>query len=93
MIYWLGSEMLIGDLCIDPQARSPFTPDFTGGQLDIGKFLSILELNPEMREYEFGLTGRPSNILIVLLEGEQTHGYIGSYKLLESLSGSSKETK
>lgn len=32
------------------------------------------------KEYEFGLTGRPSSILVVLFEGEEVFSYIGSYK-------------
>jgi hypothetical protein len=86
MVFWLDSEMLI-DIWYDPHPRFPLAPDLSGGPLAIDQFLSILELNPEMRKYEFGITGRPSSILVVLFEGDEVLGYIGSYKLLESLRG------
>jgi hypothetical protein len=86
MVFWLDSEMFI-DIWYDPHPRIPLAPDLSGGPLAIDQFLRIFELNPEMRKYEFGITGRPNSILVVLFEGDVVLGYIGNYKLLDSLRG------
>jgi hypothetical protein len=51
------------------------------------QFLRILKLNPGVRNYEFGLTGNPTCILVVFFWHGDTFGFLGSYKLLETLRG------
>ncbi|MGA8903945.1 MAG: hypothetical protein WB661_02930 [Candidatus Bathyarchaeia archaeon] len=86
MVFRDDSEMFI-EIYYDSHPAREVGLLIAGHALGIDRFLSILKLNPEIGDYEFGLTGRPNSILIVLFEGEETLGYIGSYKLLESLRG------
>jgi hypothetical protein len=74
------------DICYDPDPKTSML-QYSGGLLDVAAFLSIVELNPEMRKYEFGITGMPTSIMVIFIENKVALGFIGSYKLLESLRG------
>ena len=61
--------------------------DLGGGQLDPADFLDIVELNPALRNYEFGLTGKPKSALIVIIEGTNTEAWVAPLKFVDSLMG------
>jgi len=86
IFFWLDSKIYV-DTCFDPDRRRPMSVDYSGGEVAVDHFLRILRLNPEMRRHEFGITGKPSCILIVFPQHGEVFGFIGSYKLLETLRG------
>jgi len=85
IFFWQDSEMFV-DICYDPDPKKSML-EYSGGALPTSRFLRIMEFNPEMRKYEFGITGRPSSILVVFFKSGAAYGFIGRYKLLESLRG------
>lgn len=53
-----------------------------GGPILVGQFLELLEVNRELRQYEFGLSGRPSKVLIISANEQEVKAYVGERRLV-----------
>jgi len=86
IMYWQDSEPWM-DIWYETDPTLELGMDLSGGQISLDVFVSLLKLNPEIRGFEFGLTGKPKSVLIGLFEGEKISGYVGSYELGDSIRG------
>jgi hypothetical protein len=86
MFFWQDSQIWV-ETCYVPDRRRSISINYSGGAFSVDQFLRILQLNPEIRKYEFGITGKPTCVLVVFFSHGELFGFLGSYKLLETLRG------
>ena len=72
----------------DPKMPTGLGPtDLGGGEINPADFLDIIHLNPDLKRYEFGLTGKPKSALVVIVEGAETEAWVAPLRLVDSLMG------
>jgi pyrimidine deaminase RibD-like protein len=84
-IYWNKDSLWI-DMWYDPRMPAGFGPtDMGGGEIDAADFLDIVHLNPVLKKYEFGLTGKPRSAIVVIVDGRETEAWVAPLRLVDSL--------
>ena len=86
-IYWNKDSLWI-DMWYDPGMPAGFGPtDLGGSEIDAADFLDIVHLNPALKRYEFGLTGKPRNALVVIIDGGEPEAWVAPLRLVDTLMG------
>jgi hypothetical protein len=88
-IYWENTrDNLAIVMWYHPMMPAGLGPtDMGGSEVDAADFLDIVQLNPTLKKYEFGLAGKPRSSLIVIVEGAKTQAWVAPFKLVDSLMG------